>query len=210
LDTRVIDISFDIERRFPEAEHMFFSNATPLNEKNLLRLSRLRRVAFLNLSVNHHQPEEYQRIMGLPFARTATRLALINEMKSAGGLPFPVYVSKVGDGSSADAEFLEWVRGTYPALSGLVTVRGDWLGAVPTQLGVAPDIGCRQWFQLHLLSNGKHAFCCIDSDGGHGEGDARHQHAIHEIYNHPHHRKLREELPSRRGVSTCAFCPMLP
>jgi hypothetical protein len=210
LDTRVIDISMDIERRFPEASSMFFSNATPLNEKNLLRLSMLQRVAFLNLSVNHHRDQEYERIMGLPFARTKTRLALINEMKSSGVLPFPIYVSRVGDGGSDDAAFLEWVRTTYPALSGLVTVRGDWLGAVPTQIGVAPDVGCRQWFQLHLLSNGRHAFCCIDSDGGHGTGDARHQHVIHEIYNHPQHRSLREELPSRRRVSTCSLCPMLP
>jgi hypothetical protein len=210
LDSRVIDLSFDIERRFPEAEHMFFSNATPLNEQNLLRLSRLGRVAFLNLSVNHHRPEEYERIMGLPFARTQARLTLINEMKSSGGLRFPVYLSRVGDGSSTDAEFLEWARRTYPALSGLVTVRGDWLGAVPTKIGVAPDVGCRQWFQLHLLSNGRHAFCCIDSDGGHGRGDARHQHVIHEIYNHPEYRSLRDELPSRRGVSTCSLCPMLP
>ena len=78
----------------------------------------------------------------------------------------------------------------------LVTVRGDWLGAVKTQ--------------LHLLSNGKHAFCCIDSDGAHGAGDAGSQHVIHEIYNHPRHRGLREELPSRRRVSTCSLCPMLP
>ena len=170
----------------------------------------MRRIAFLNLSVNHHLPAEYERIMGIPFSRTATRLAVINEMKASGALPFPIFLSRVGNRTSADSEFLEWVRVTYPALSGLVTVRGDWLGAVPMSIGVAPEIGCRQWFQLHLISNGKHAFCCIDSDGKHGSGDARRQHVIHEIYNHPQHKRLREAVPSRRTVATCSFCPMLP
>src|SRR5262249_48971248 len=113
--------------------------------------------------------------------------------------------------SPSDAEFLEWVKREYPALSGLVTVRGDWMGAVPTQLvGLVPPVGCRQWFQLHFLSNGKSAFCCVDSDGRYGSGDASSQHAIHEIYNAADKRALRMHLPSRLDVRECRTCPMLP
>lgn len=210
LDSRVVDISMDIERRFPEASSMFFSNGTPLTEKNLLRLSLLQRVSFLNVSLNDHRPELYEEIMRLPFDKTITRLNLIQEMKASGVLRFAVYVSRVGDGTAADAEFLEWVRTTFPSLSGLVTPRGDWMGAIPGTLSPVPDVGCRQWFNLHLLSSGKSAFCCVDSDGRHGIGDARSEHVIHEIYNHPDKRKLRSAIASRLKVRACQLCPMLP
>ena len=210
LDSRVLDISVDIERRFPEATNMFFSNGTPLTEKTLLRLAELRRVAYLMVSLNDHRSKEYEEIMRLPFGRTIARLDLIHRMKSSGVLKFPVYLSRVGDGSEADAEFLEWVKKTYPSLSGLVTVRGDWMGAVSTPTGPVPDVGCRQWFQLHFLSNGRSAFCCVDSDGRHGVGDAKTQHVIHEVYNHSAVRSLRLKTLSRLDVAACQDCAMLP
>lgn len=211
LDSRILDISFEIERRFPEATNMFFSNGTPLTEKILLRLSQLRRVSCLNLSVNDHRPKQYEQVMRLPFERTRERLNLIHQMKLSGVLRFQVCLCRVGDGSPADEEFLQWAKNTYPSLSALVTVRGDWMGAVPNiAASPVPDVGCRQWFQLHFLSNGKSAFCCIDSDGRHGVGDARTQHAIHEIYNHPYKRDRRVRTLSRLEVGVCRTCTLLP
>ena len=210
LDSRIWDIIAEFETRFPEAEQGLFSNGTAFTAANLMRLTKLRRVEYLNLSVNDHRPEEYERSMQLPFARTVVRLDALHELKASGALTFPIFVSRVGDGSSADAGFLEWVGERYPAFSGLVTVRGDWLGMVRTIIEPAPDVACRQWFNLNLLSNGKEAFCCIDSDGRFGSGNAESQHVIHEIYNHPLKRKLRKELPSRRQVTVCRTCPMLP
>jgi hypothetical protein len=209
LDGRILDISIEIERRLPEAVNFFFSNGTPLNEKNLLRLAELRRVSFLNVSVNEHRPRQYAETMGLPFERIVARLDLIHGMKLSGVLKFPVFVSRVGDGTSADAEFLEWVRTQYPSLNGLVTVRGNWLGAVQGSIGAAPNVGCRQWFQLHVLADGKVAYCAIDSDGVRGTGDAKCQHVIHEIYRRPLWAKLRSEISSRLEVDVCRTCPML-
>jgi hypothetical protein len=210
LDTRIFEISAEIERRFPEATNFFFSNGTPLNEKNLMRLAELRSVAFLNISVNDHRPKQYEETMALPFDRILARLELLQRMKLSDILKFPIFVSRVGDGTSADEDFLEWVRSAYPSLTGLLTIRGNWLGAVDGHVGAVPDVGCRQWFKLHVLADGKEAFCCIDSDGAHGMGDARHQHVIYEIYNHPLKKKLRVETPSRTEVSVCKGCPMLP
>jgi hypothetical protein len=210
LDTRILDIAMDIERRFPEASNMFFSNGTPLTEKTLLRLSQLRRVEFLMVSMNDHRPKQYEAVMQLPFEKTIARINLINELRASGVLHFQVYLSRVGDGTAADDEFLDWVKKTYPALSGLVTVRGDWMGTIPIQLSPVPNVGCRQWFQLHFLSNGREAFCCVDSDGRHGMGDAQTQHVIHEVYNHKERRRLRTEVLSRLEVRACHGCPMLP
>jgi hypothetical protein len=209
LDSRILDISVDIERRLPEARNMFFSNGTPLTETVLLRLSRLRRVDFLMVSVNDHRPARYEAVMGLPFEKTVSRLHLINEMRAEGALDFQVYVSRVGDGTAADNEFLDWVKTVFPALSGLVTMRGDWMGVVPTPIGPAPDVGCRQWFQLHVIANGRACFCGIDSDARHGVGDARTQHVIHEIYNHPDRRRLRTDVLSRLAVGACRDCTMV-
>ena len=210
LDNRIFDLAKEIERRLPEAVQFFHSNGTPLTEKNLLRLAELQRIAYLSVSVNDYRPRQYETLMALPFERILARLDLIHRMKLSGSLNFPIFVSRVGDGSAADAEFLEWVRRTYPALSGLVTIRGDWLGAVKVQIGNTPNVGCRQWFQLHLMSDGREAFCCIDSDGKYGMGDANRQHVIHEIYQHPIRRRLRTEIISRQDVGTCRTYPMLP
>jgi len=210
LDARVLDITCEIERRLPEATNMFFSNGTPLTEKTLLRLSQLQRVDFLMVSVNDHRPTQYEEVMRLPFDKTVARLNLLHEMKASGILKFQIYLSRVGDGSSADNEFLDWVKSTYPSLSGLVTVRGDWMGLVPATLAPAPNVGCRQWFQLHVLANGRAAFCCVDGEGRHGTGDAHSQHVIHEIYNQENRRRLRTEVLSRLSVNICRPCPMLP
>jgi Radical SAM superfamily len=210
LDSRVLDVSEEIERRFPEARNMFFSNGTPLTESILLRLSKLKQVDFLMISVNDHRERQYESVMRLPYRKTLARLHLINEMCATGLLPFQTYISRVGDGTSVDGEFLEWVKREYPALSGLVTVRGNWMGAVRTPIGPAPDVGCRQWFQLHVLANGRASFCGLDSDARHGIGDAYSQHLIHEIYNHPERRRLRTDVLSRLAVSACRGCSMVP
>jgi hypothetical protein len=209
LDTRVLDISAEVERRLPEASHMFFSNGTPLTEKTLLQLSSLKKVDFLNISMNDHRQENYEAVMGLSFERTIRRINLIHEMKSGGQLPFKIFLTRVGDGSGFDAQFLEWVQVNYPAFSGIVTVRSNWMGAVDTLVGFAPNVGCRQWFQLHLLANGKEAFCCIDSNGTYGRGNAESHHVIHEIYNRRDRRQLRCEALSRLTIPQCASCSML-
>ena len=210
LDSRIWEIATEVERRFPEATHMLFSNGTPLTDDKLVRLASLRRVGFLNLSLNDHRPEAYQATMRLPFARTVERLTRIHEMKVSGALAFPIIVSRVGDDTAADSDFLSWVESEYPAFQGLVTVRSDWLGAVRAPTGPAPDVGCRQWFELHVLADGKEAFCCIDSDGRYGGGSVESRHVIHEVYGHPARRSLRGELPSRRQVRICEGCPLLP
>ncbi len=210
LDTRIFTISQEVERRFPEASAFFFSNGSPLTEKNLLSLAELKRVDFLNISINDHRRHEYERIMGLPYDSILQRLHLICEMRNSGLLKFPILLSRVGDGTRADRDFLGWVQDTYPSLSGVVRVRGNWLGAVQGQVAAAPDVGCRQWFEVHVLTNGRAAHCCIDPDGSHGTGDASHQHLIREIYNHPVRRHLRKEVSSRGNVDICATCPMLP
>jgi hypothetical protein len=210
LDRRVFDISLDIQRRFPEASTFFSTNGIPLTEENLIRLTQLKRVDYLNISVNDYRPAHYERTMRLPFARIVERLALIQRMKMSGALQFPVSVSRVGDGTAADGEFLEWVRTNYPSLNGLVTVRGSWLGVIQGDFAAAPDVGCRQWFQLHVLANAKVAFCCFDAEGKYAIGDARTHHVIHEIYNHPARRTLRGEINSRRTVDLCKACSVLP
>lgn len=209
LDPRIFDISQEINRRFPEAGHAFFSNGTPLNERNLLRLASIRNVCFLNVSVNDHRPEEYERTMGLPYARILARLDLLHRMKSAGILGFPVIVSRVGDGTAADSEFRQWVGRRYPDFQVAINARGDWIGAVPAPIIAAPDIGCTQWFKLHFLADGRSPFCCIDSDARRGAGSAESCHVIHEVYNTPARLEIRTRLLSRRAIDFCRSCPIL-
>jgi hypothetical protein len=167
-------------------------------------------VAYLSVSVNDHRPAEYERIMRLPFAKTLERLYTIETMKATGAFSFPIYLTRVGDGTPADAEFLDWVRANYPSLNGLVKSRGNWLGMIEGHRSTIPNVSCRQWFELHILANGQAAFCCIDAEGKYGVGDAKLRHVIHDIYNHPTRRSLRQNIPSRRTIDICSTCQMLP
>ena len=208
LDPRIFDISLEINRRFPDAGLVFFSNGTPLNEKNLVRLAGIRNVSFLNISVNDHDREQYEQVMRLPYKRMIERLDLVHEMKTAGTLQCRVVLSRVGDGSPRDAEYTEWVRLRYPAFEASVSPRGDWIGAVSVPIGAAPDVGCTQWFKVHFLSNGKSPFCCVDSDARWGTGDAKTCHVIWEVYNAPARLELRMRMVSRLSIGICRTCTL--
>ena len=211
LDPRIFDISLDINRRFHEAELVFFSNGTPLNERNLLRLARVRRIAFLNVSMNDHRRDEYERVMRLPYDRTVKRLDLLHEMKASKVLQFPIILSRVGDGTSRDVEFKEWAKLRYPEFEPVVTIRGDWIGVVsmPMGIGAAPDVGCTQWFKVHFLADGRSPFCCMDSDARWGTGDAKTCHAVEEVYNAPSRMELRTRQVTRLSVDICRGCPQM-
>ena len=57
LDQRIFDIAARINERLQNASLVFFSNGTPLNKKNIEKLSKLKRISRLNISLNEYQPD---------------------------------------------------------------------------------------------------------------------------------------------------------
>ena len=67
-------------------------------------------------SLNHHEPEGYERIMKLPWQKTRAKLDLLHEAKAAGRFPRPVIVSRVCDGSEDDKAFEPWGARNLPVI----------------------------------------------------------------------------------------------
>jgi radical SAM protein with 4Fe4S-binding SPASM domain len=165
-------------------------------------------INYLWLSVNDHRPAFYTQTMQLPYERTLQRLHLIHAYKQAGRLPFRVVLSRVGDGSMADQDFVHWVRDEFPAFESFVSRRGSWIGQVDIATPPVPHVGCTRWFDMSITSTGIVAHCCMDGQAQYPVGDVRTQHLL-DIYNSPAYRHLRETQLSRLGIEPCSSCSFL-
>ena len=70
LDVRIFDILEDCGARLPSASLRMFTNGSPLTEKHIARLAKVRNLAHLWISLNHHDEKRYEQIMKLPLKRT--------------------------------------------------------------------------------------------------------------------------------------------
>lgn len=208
LDRRIFDICKQINDTLPNAVIQLFSNASPLNDANLAKLAKVKNIGRLVISLHENRPDVYERLLGIPFQRTIRNVEALHELKAGGIITFPVELSRVGDGSAWDEEFCRWGWEKFPLFTTYSTARADWIGVVNTLVSPIPQVGCGQWFNINILSDGAVAFCCIDSDGRWGIGDVNEQHIL-EIYNRPERRALRENLTNRTQIAQCANCSLL-
>ncbi len=206
VDRRVMDVAMEVNRRLPQANLWFFTNASPLVPKVAARLEALSRVTQFVVSFNDHREAEYERVMGLPFARTIANLDALHEKHTSGDLGFTPLISRVGDGSDADDSFIAWCQTRWPGFEARVTQRFDWIGSLSIRtFGSIPAIGCWQWFHLPILASGRVAYCTLDHEGERSYGDVRERHVL-EIYNDPARRRLRTEALTRLDVGVCSRC----
>jgi len=208
LDARLFDIIARINDRLPNADISITSNASPITDKILERLVEVKKLEDLWISANDHRPDEYERVMGIPFERTKKRFDNIHRWKEDGRFEAPVILSRVSDGSPADQGFADWVRETYPLFKLNLTRRGDWLSQVETDAFPIPDVGCIRWFDIVITATGEVAHCVMDGKSEHPLGNVRDTHVL-EIYNSQPYRSLRETRANRLGGTPCGQCGFL-
>lgn len=207
LDVRIFDIMEECNARLPNASLRMFTNGSPLTEKHVARLARVRKLAQLWISLNHHEEERYEQIMKLPLGRTLERLDMLHRKKTAGEFPPPVLVSRVCDGSSEDQAFFGFVSARYPLFQVGMIAQSAWLGQVPglRAAGKVHPVGCGRWFELSITATGRVAFCCMDGRAEYPIGDVSEAHAL-EVYNDPAYRQYRERFATRMEGAPCMFC----
>ncbi|MGP1347816.1 MAG: radical SAM/SPASM domain-containing protein [Phycisphaerales bacterium] len=206
LDKRSFDVLEFLGARVPQARAWIFTNASPLVPKLIDRVVSFANIAVFLISFNDHRADEYERVMRLPFDRVVKNIDALHAVARSSGLPFEPVVSRVGDGSAADADFLNWTRRRWPLFESRVTHRFDWMGSVSVErFGLVPNTGCWQWFHVPVLSSGRVTHCSIDAEGAHAWGDVN-ERSLVEAYNQPMRRALRERVLSRTEYATCANC----
>lgn len=208
LDPRFFDIAKKIKKAAPQTLFALFSNGSTLNDSNVSRLLELQDILSLNISLNFLNKQDYENNMKLRYDVILQNINSLHNLKEEGKLYFKITISRVGDNSKEDAEFEKWVKSAWPLFTVNILPRSGWMGKLPPSSDIVPDAACTQWFKVHILSDGKEAFCCIDSEGAYGSGTIYDQHLL-EIYNHQYKKMLRTSLISRNKVSQCKNCPLL-
>jgi len=195
-----------IKQKLPNAHITLTTNASLLNDHHIQSLS-IQGLSYLWISFNDHREDKYQETMRLPFHRTVENLTKLHSAKQSGMFTSRVVVSRVGDGTALDQEFVDWVKTRFPLFEASVFTRGDWMGQVDKeQKSQSPlECGCSRWFELSITSTGSVALCCMDGQAEHPIGDVR-LNSVLEIYNSQNYRRLRSKIESRQVVEFCKDC----
>lgn len=206
LDKRLIPLCERVNRDVPNATLKLFTNGSALAPDKVEGAARLRNVAYLWVSLNAHEPDEYERVMRMSFERTAKRLDGLH----ASGFSHPVILSAVARGEPHDEAFRFYCFQRWPKFTALVIKRDAWLGYTEAGTDIVPDAPCSRWLELSVMATGKVAHCCMDSgeDPRWTIGDLTRQ-TMREVYNAPLWRERRERLLSRKQLddrSPCAGC----
>ena len=204
LDTRLFDVLDTIHAKLPNATVALTSNSHPITAKKLAQLATYSHIQYLWISFNEHTAGEYQEVMKIDFAKTIERLRMLHAYRASGGT-IRIVVSRVGDGSIRDREYVEYVKREFPLFEAAVFPRGSWLGSVDNIQAPIHDIPCQRWFELSITATGVVAHCCMDGKAEYAIGNVATEHVL-EIYNKPEFRRLREDTASRLDVSPCNTC----
>lgn len=192
LDNRLYDICKAVEER-TLAHFRIFTNGSPLTQKKIEQIADIRRVTHLWISLNSTDPEEYERIMRIPWKKTAMRLDNLH----AQTFPHPVVLSAVGK------DIRSYCRGRWPKFKSFVIKPSSWLGYLPET--EVPDAPCSRWHELSIMANGIVSLCCMDGQGDFPIGDVNKQTML-EVYNDPAWAERRERQMSRKDVPVCNTC----
>lgn len=195
LDKRMPKILERVNAEVPKARIRLFSNGAALTDANIDMLAKVKNVEHLWVSLNSHDPEEYERIMGLPFERTARRLDSLHKRV----FPHEVVLSTVGWPNEA---FRRYCFERWPKFTSIVTQKYDWLGWTTTDAKFVPDTPCQRWLELSITATGKAALCCMDAEAAYSPGDVNHM-TLLDVYARTKDLRRRRD---REGIDPCGRC----
>lgn len=200
LDKRTLPLCEYINERSDQVVLRIFTNGSALTADNVAGIAKLKRVSHLWVSLNSHIPEEYERLMGLKFERTAKNLDYLHSLD----FPHRVMLSTVG---YPNEDFRYYCYERWPKFESMAIKKDAWLGFTDAQVTQVPDTACSRWFELSIMANGLVSHCCMDSgeDNKYVIGDVRKQTML-EIYNSPFWRERREKLMSRKELDDRSPC----
>ena len=208
LDKRLIPFCRKVEEQVPNAVLRIFTNGSALTPRHIEEVAGLKRVMHLWVSLNEHRADEYHKLMGLDFERTAGNLDTLHAAVAAGAFGHEVVVSKVaaeGLDDPVQQEFWGYVNQRWPRFKVHVIKPDGWLGDISLGSPEIPDAPCSRWFELSITATGKVSLCCMDSSAAYTIGDVNEQ-SLFEIYNGKAWRQNRLAMWSRKNVHPCSTC----
>lgn len=205
LDKRLFTVLDLIRERLPNAQITLTSNASPINQLNLKKLSAYA-LEYLWLSVVDYRKDIYEEKMQLSYELTMSRLRLIHKAKEDGWFDKRVVLSRLMDHSEHDALYTQFMKTHFPLFEVCLWPYANWLGQTSNELTSSiSNIPCSHWFEFRIDVNGMVQHCCMDGHTEYPWGDIR-KNSVLEIYNQESYLKLRATTFSRLEVEPCNKC----
>ena len=217
LDPRLEEFHRAIKEMLPNARLQFWSNGTTLRPGKFEWMAEFSG-ASLSVSLNSVDEDEHRDMMGFGLKAVLPNLDYVHSLKSEGKFPVQVSLRAPFDNPKQAKDFMQYTAERWPLFNNGLRPYFVWTGDIdvgsdqrsrtqefiPKQRSVA-GLGCAQWFDLHILSNGYVTKCCIDEAGFVGEElfDCQTRHVL-DVYGES--RNLRASLPGRSGVTGCEDC----
>jgi hypothetical protein len=201
LDVRLQSICETFSTDVSRGTIRLFTNGSPLTRKHLEWVNRLPRLHHLWISLNEHRADEYQKLMGIPFDRTAKNLDALHKMVEDGEFKHKVVLSRV----TQNYDFQRYCHLRWPLFERAIIKKDGWIGFTEPDSPEIPDSPCIRWFELSVMANGIVSLCCMDGTGEYAIGDLNRQTML-EVYNDPAWKERREGLWSRKKVMPCSRC----
>jgi uncharacterized Fe-S cluster-containing radical SAM superfamily protein len=129
LDKRIFPICETINASLPNAKLRLFTNGSPLTNEIIDKISLIKNVQHIWISLNEFEDSAYEQLMGMPFYKTISKLEFLHSVLDK-GFPHPVIISRVADGSNRDLSFINFVNEKFPLFEGFLIGRNDWAGQV--------------------------------------------------------------------------------
>jgi hypothetical protein len=207
LDTRIFTILEKITDKLPNASITLTSNAAPLNQVNIDRLSTFT-LEYLWLSIVDHRKDVYEEKMMLNYDLMLRNLELIHLAKASKKLKTRIVVSRLLDNTPYDQEFTNFIKERFPLFEVCLWPYSNWLQRTSNQVteNVA-NIPCEHWFEFRSSSTGEVQHCWMDGHLDYPWGNV-HTHSVLEIYNQDQYKQLRTNTFSRKQVSPCNTCSL--
>lgn len=204
LDKRLTCILEEIAQHLPNVKVNLFTNGSVWSKDDMTKVIGVGNTNLVNISFNYHVKKEYEDNMGLHYEMVLDKVDTFHSLMRNLLFPFPVKISRVGDGTTQDQAFHDFVNSRWPGFESAVHPHFHWISSSSAN-GDSDVFACVQWFRINILADGQVAFCCIDDHGAHALGNIR-THSIREIYNAPQNRARHQVLTSRKEVTPCCRC----
>ncbi len=200
-DSRIFDICRRLRSICTTVDLTFFTNASLLSEEKSVELLKLGGKLTIYCSLHHTNADSYKHDLGLDFARTVANINRLVKLAQ-----FPIQVLRVGDGTPADGQFIEFVRREIPGALPMVAPHWNWKGDRAThERELYSHILCPRGGSLTILHDGRVSLCCLDQAGAYPLGDITKQSML-EVFNGAEHQRFYSKPKCEN--SPCNKCNM--
>lgn len=215
LDDRLIYFSDIIAEKIPQARQLFWTNGTSLTEDNIECVKKYPN-SVLNISLNYIDNEEHKRNMGFGVYKVLLDLDELKKKKDKGQFDNIVILHAIDFDDKKTVHFRNFCRDRWPDFKINIRPLFYWrhsnagidfdkdLKGEDNRKNIIENLGCGQWFDLHILANGFITHCCIDEQGFIDKQYNTELENVLAIYGH--RKQLRESGLARNKIKKCVGC----